>query len=172
MNYTNRMQMRNRAFVAYKGSLVFIAAFFLFMLNFQQACTNRAGVPSIDAYIDLSFPLVYPELSRAIAHQFPTHMQSTQEEVKAALADIPSVPSHASPHMLLLSPALVPLESLPETAHWPIITLLLHSDVYSSIEWDSEWAYQQIGFLAGAQIAQLRQENNPTAMAAILFLRE
>jgi len=96
-------------------------------------------------------------------------MQSTQEEVKAALADIPSVPSHASPHMLLLSPALVPLESLPETAHWPIITLLLHSDVYSSIEWDSEWAYRQLGLLAGAEIAQLRQENNPSATATILF---
>ncbi|SLM19426.1 hypothetical protein SPIRO4BDMA_50941 [uncultured spirochete] len=151
----------------------------------------------IHATVDEAFALVYPELSSKVVKEFPPIPINTREGAKNSDAYLPyplqpgriealvnalddknrpkasERAGSASPiQIFVTSPAVA--ETFPPSrldAHTVGINLLAPADSFFSVEWDSEWAYRELGLIAGYRLASLQKKEDAAASAAILFSR-
>jgi hypothetical protein len=151
----------------------------------------------VHAIVDEAFALVYPELSSKLVKEFPLAPSHTMESAKNSgpYLSYPLQPGRiealvnalddtdrprasgrtgrTSPiQIFVTSPAVA--ETFPPSrldAHTVGINLLAPAGSFVSVEWDSEWAYRELGLIAGYRLASLRKKEDAAASAAILFSR-
>jgi len=148
--------------------------------------------------VDEAFALVYPELSSKLVEEFPLtppHMTEGKENTGPYLSyPLQTVKIESLMESLLGSPNKSPVGGPPRESSdmnifvttpavaevFPVsrldgqsvgINLLVPADSFFSIEWDSEWAYHEMGLIAGYRLASLQKDKDPGASAAILFSR-
>jgi hypothetical protein len=136
--------------------------------------------------VDEAFALIYPELSSKIVRKFPLASIHTEEAKSSgpylsyplqtgsieSLLGAPDKRSSPTPEIFVTTPAIAevfPVSRL--DGHAVGINLLAPADSFLSIEWDSEWAYRELGLIAGYRLASLRKQEGAGASAAMLFSR-
>lgn len=149
--------------------------------------------PAVHAMVDEAFALVYPQLSSKLIKEFPAVSPREkdlgpyisyplQPEKIESLIDAQEKGSFSAfskegqeatepVSIFLTTPALAeafPL-SKPER-HIVGISMLAPTDSFYSVEWDSAWAYRELGLIAGYRLASLRREDRG-ASAALIFSR-
>jgi len=144
------------------------------------------GRPPVHAMVDEAFALIYPELSSKIVRKFPLASIHTEEAKSSgpylsyplqtgsieSLLGAPDKRSSPTPEIFVTTPAIAevfPVSRL--DGHAVGINLLAPADSFLSIEWDSEWAYRELGLIAGYRLASLRKQEGAGASAAMLFSR-
>jgi len=154
--------------------------------------------PPVHAMVDEAFALVYPELSSKLVKEFPLtppHTTKGTENPRPYLSyPLQTINIESLIESLLGSPNRDPVGgptrefsdmnifvTTPAVAQvFPKqmlgskimgINLLVPADSFLSIEWDSEWAYHEMGLIAGYRLASLQKDKTPGASAAILFSR-
>jgi hypothetical protein len=150
--------------------------------------------PSLHTLVDEAFALVYPELSSKLVKEFPPTSSHSTGGAKDAVpylsyplqtATIESLMGVSFSHRLrgtsretrgadifVTSPAVARVFPKQRLGHKAVgINLLVPADSFLSIEWDSEWAYHEMGLIAGYRLASLRRDGGSQASAAILFSR-
>ncbi|HBK57888.1 MAG TPA: hypothetical protein DDZ37_00675 [Spirochaetaceae bacterium] len=148
--------------------------------------------------VDEAFALVYPELSSKLVEEFPlTPPHTTKgtenprpylsyplqtiniESLIESLIEAPNRDPVGGPpressdmNILVTTPAIAQVFPKQMLGSKTIgINLLVPADSFLSIEWDSEWAYHEMGLIAGYRLASLQKDKDPGASAAILFSR-
>lgn len=144
------------------------------------------GRPPVHTMVDEAFALIYPELSSKIVRKFPLASIHTEEAKSSgpylsyplqtgsieSLLGAPDKRSSPTPEIFVTTPAIAevfPVSRL--DGHAVGINLLAPADSFLSIEWDSEWAYRELGLIAGYRLASLRKQEGAGASAAMLFSR-
>lgn len=149
--------------------------------------------PAVHAMVDEAFTLVYPQLSSKLIKEFPAASPREknlgpyipyplQPEKIESLIDAQEKGSSsafskegqeaAEPvSIFVMTPALAGVFPLSKPSRQVVgICMLAPTESFYSVEWDSAWAYRELGLIAGYRLASLQREDKG-ARAAILFSR-
>ncbi len=154
--------------------------------------------PPVHAMVDEAFALVYPELSSKLVKEFPLTPPHTTEgteysgpylsyplqtvKIESFIESLIEAPNRdpvggppresSDMNIFVTTPAIAQVFPKQMLGSKTIgINLLVPADSFFSIEWDSEWAYHEMGLIAGYRLASLQNDKAPGASAAILFSR-
>jgi len=130
----------------------------------------RAGARPL---IDRAFALIYPELSARILKEFGDGQRGRGPEDKyLPLPFSSSPPNINSKEIYIASPAIAAaIESQIGQTGARVVSLLGDASALPSVDWDSAWAYRQMGLIAGYRAAAIRTSSPPDSRASILFSR-
>ncbi len=144
--------------------------------------------------VDEAFTLVYPQLSSKLIKEFPAASPREknlgpympyplQPEKIESLIDAQEKGSSsafskegqeaAEPvSIFVMTPALAGVFPLSKPSRQVVgICMLAPTESFYSVEWDSAWAYRELGLIAGYRLASLQRDGDKGATAAILFSR-
>ena len=130
--------------------------------------------PAAQAVFDEAFMLLYPDISQAVAREFPLENvaspkvapQLLEKKIEKKTTDNQSL------NIFITSPSVaIAFQEFASKDRFTVINLLTPANGFCSVEWDNAWAYQQLGLLTGYRIAALRKETAKDASAALLFAR-
>lgn len=151
-------------------------AFVLVVAASLGGCARTEARPLIDR----AFAVLYPELAAAEMKALGAK-KGTDAGASAVAGDDYSylpLPTQSqrfdigAEEIAVASPAVVEaLQSAAKQTKTRIVSLLVPASGFSSVSWDSEWAYRQAGLVAGYRTALLRRTTAPGATAGILFAR-
>ncbi|OQB95091.1 MAG: hypothetical protein BWX81_02118 [Spirochaetes bacterium ADurb.Bin110] len=130
--------------------------------------------PAAQAIFDEAFMLLYPDLSQAVAREFPLESVASLKGAPQLLEKIikKKTADNQSLNIFITSPSVAAaLQEFASEDRFAVINLLAPANGFFSVEWDNAWAYQQLGLLAGYRVAALRKETAKDASAALLFAR-
>ena len=162
---------------------------------FLSALLVGCGHAPAHAAADEAFALVYPELSSRLIREFPTIAENKKnpspylsyppqsEKIESFLTTSESKPSSslASDKQKKELPVQVFVTTPAVTGVFPparlgenvvLINLLAptaQAQSCFSVEWNSAWAYRELGLIVGYRLASLRHSGGGNASAAILF---
>jgi len=135
--------------------------------------------------VDEAFALVYPEFSSKLVQTFPPATKNASGGAKDTSlyltyplqADriesfIGASSEGLTTEIFVTTPAVATVFPASRLgANTVGINLLAPENSFLSVEWDGEWAYRELGLIAGYRLASLRNKEGSNASAAILFSR-
>ena len=137
----------------------------------MEGCARAEAHPLIDG----AFALIYPEFSARIFKEFGNSRQNRGQSPHDKYVPLPpasSPPNINSTEIYIASPAIAAmLKGQAQQSGADIVSLLGDVGAFPSVNWDSAWAYTQMGLIAGYRTAALRASTRTDSMASLLFSR-